>query len=275
MQGERSFWEVVIEVTSQWDHEARPMTASTLAEALSGPMGCQVSLAAAWMESCDIMSQYASADLEVADDVLDEELAAITASRQAFRPLLEARVQARIDRVDDSTKGQATCAQCGSKASSHGRPSRVWESTLGTLKLKRRWSICPNAEHRHGRSLAQEALMLPEAEYTALLDEAITLVATTVPHGMAVQLLGKIMGVEVSNHAVQNAVERRAERVVELQDQDATEQIAEEKVEELKTYFTNNRDRMEFLSILHTVLRGFASPVAPWKAQTIMSPARV
>jgi hypothetical protein len=223
MQGERSFLEVVIEVTSQWDHEAKPMTASTLAEALSGPMGWQKSLAAAWMESCDIMSQYASAALDEADDVLDEELAALIASRRAFRALLEARVQARIDRVDDATKGQATCAQCGSNASSHGRPSRMWESTLGTLKLKRRWSICPNAEHRQGRSLAQEALMLPEAEYTALLDEAITLVATTVPHGMAVQLLGKIMGIEVSNHAVQNAVERRAERVVELQDQDATE----------------------------------------------------
>lgn len=65
--------------------------------------------------------------------------------------------------------------------------------------------------------------MLPEGDYTALLDEAITLVATTVPHGMAVQLVGKIMGVEVSNHAVQDAVERRAKRVVELQDQDATD----------------------------------------------------
>lgn len=223
MQHERSWWEVLVEVTSHWDHKAKPMTASTLAEALSSHIGGQVALAAAWLESCDIMSQYASADLDEADDAIDEELAAIMASRRAFRALLEARVQARIDRVDEATKGQATCTQCGGKASSHGRPSRMWESTLGTLKLKRRWSLCPDVEHTQGRSLAQEALMLPEGDYTALLDEAITLVATTVPHGMAVQLVGKIMGVEVSNHAVQDAVERRAERVVELLDEDATE----------------------------------------------------
>jgi len=222
-QENRSWSEILVEVTSQWNHEAEPMTASALEDVLGSRMGGNVALAVAWMQSCDAMTQYANASLDEDEDALDEEFLAIMASRRAFRPLLEARLQARIDRVDEATKGQATCKQCGGKASSHGRPSRTWESTLGVLKLKRRWSLCPDAEHTKGRSLAQEALMLPEGDYTALLDEAITLVATTVPHGMAVQLVGKIMGIEVSNHAVQDAVERRAERVVELQDQDATD----------------------------------------------------
>jgi hypothetical protein len=219
----RSWSEILIETVRQSSLEDQPMTASTLTEALAQRMGGNRALAVAWMQSCDVMTQYANTSLDEDEDAIDEELAAIMASRRAFRPLLEARLQARIDRVDEASKGQATCKQCGGKASSHGRPSRTWESTLGTLKLKRRWSLCPDAEHTQGRSLAQEALMLPEGDYTALLDEAITLVATTVPHGMAVQLVGKIMGVEVSNHAVQDAVERRAERVVELQDQDATD----------------------------------------------------
>jgi hypothetical protein len=219
----KSWIETLVDVVRQWDHEARPINASTITEALAQRMGSDRALAAAWMQACDVMTQYTNADFDEDEDSIDEELAAIMASRRAFRPLLEARLQSRIDRVDEATKGQATCKQCGGKASSHGRPSRTWESTLGTLKLKRRWTLCPDAEHTQGRSLAQEALMLPEGDYTALLDEAITLVATTVPHGMAVQLVGKIMGVEVSNHAVQDAVERRAERVVELQDQDAAE----------------------------------------------------
>lgn len=48
MQHERSWWEVLVEVTSHWDHKAKPMTASTLAEALSSHIGGQVALAAAW-----------------------------------------------------------------------------------------------------------------------------------------------------------------------------------------------------------------------------------
>jgi len=223
MASDRSWSEILIETVQKWSHEDQPMTAATLTEALAMRMGGNGALAAAWMQSCDVMTQYANASLDEDEDAIDEEMAAIVAPRRAFRPLLEARLQARIDRVDEATRGQAICKECGTKASSHGRPSRTWQSTLGPLKLKRRWSLCPDAQHTQGRSLAQEALMLPEGDYTALLDEAITLVATTVPHGMAVRLVGKIMGVEVSNHAVQDAVERRAERVVELQDQDATD----------------------------------------------------
>lgn len=199
------------------------MTASVLTEVLASRMGGNRALATAWMQAGDVMTEYASASMDEDEDAIDEELAAIVASRRAFRPLLQARLQARIDRFDEATKGQATCKQCEKKAQSHGRPSRRWKSTLGTLKLERRWSLCHEPEHTQGRSLAQEALLLPDGDYTAPLDETITLMATTVPHGMATQLVGKILGVEISNHAVQDAVERRAERVVELQDQDAAE----------------------------------------------------
>ena len=213
----------LVDVVKRWDHDALPMTESTLAEALTLGIGGDVSVAGAWIQACEIMTQYACADVEDDEDALHEERAAIVASRRALRPLLEARLQLRIDRVDAATKGQATCTVCGKTASSHGRPSRTWESTLGPLRLRRRYSRCPDARHTQGRSLAQEALLLPESDYTGLLDEAITLMATTVPHGMAVQLLGKTLGVEVSIHAVEDAVERRAARVVALQDQDALE----------------------------------------------------
>jgi hypothetical protein len=157
------------------------------------------------------------------EDSIEEEGAAIEASRRAFRALLEVRLQARADAVDSASKGQTRCPVCGQKATSHGRPSRSWESSLGTVMLARRWCVCANSEHSQGRSLAQERLLLPEGPYTARVEEAVTLMATTVPHGMATHLVNQLLGVEISEHAVQQAVERRGSGVTKLQEQDAQE----------------------------------------------------
>jgi len=191
--------------------------------ALAAQGGYEPNMARAWLLASEVMTAYANSPLHEQEDAIIEEAAAIAASRRAFRPLLEARLQARVNAVDAATKGKTTCPICAQKASSRGRTSRSWESTLGELRLSRRWCECENTEHTQGRSLAQERLLLPAGPYTAPLEEAITLLATTVPHGMATQLASRLLGIEVSEHAVQDAVERRGRGVTELQDREAAE----------------------------------------------------
>ena len=100
-----SWLETLVDVVRKWNHEAQPMTVATLTEALEMRIGGDRTLAAVWIQSCEVMTQYTDAGLDEKEDAIDEELAAVVASRRAFRPLLEARLQARIDRIDEATKG--------------------------------------------------------------------------------------------------------------------------------------------------------------------------
>jgi hypothetical protein len=56
---------------------------------------------------------------------------------------------------------------------------------------------------------------LPVGDYTAGLDEVATLMAVTVPHGMAVELIEQMMGIEISEQGAKSATARRGEQVVE------------------------------------------------------------
>jgi hypothetical protein len=214
----------LVEIVQTLHIQGESLSVETVVTALAGRMGSEPAMARAWLLANEIMTAYASAPLGEDEDSIGEEFSAIAASRRAFRPLFEVRLQARVDAVDVATRGRATCPICEQRASSQGRPSRSWESTLGPVTLSRRWSLCStDPKHTQGRSLAQEKLLLPDGPYTAPLEEAITLMATTVPHGMATQLVSRMLGVEVSEHAVQDAVERRGRGVTELQDHDAAE----------------------------------------------------
>lgn len=199
------------------------MSVESVAEEMSRVMECGSELARAMLAAGDVMAEYAASSLTDDEDSIDEEARAIEASRRAFRPLLEARLQSRIDRIDEAMRGRVVCPECGATAQSRGRFGRAWQTALGPLHLTRRFSQCKDADHRRGVFAAQEKLLLPEGPYTARLEEAITLMATTVPHGMAKQLLGQLIGVEISEHAVQDAVERRGRGVVELDAAEAEE----------------------------------------------------
>ena len=69
--------------------------------------------------------------------------------------------------------------------------------------------------------MAERELRIPSGKYTARLSESMTLMATVTSHGAAERLCHKLLGIQVSEHAIQDAVEERAEVVVRLQDQDA------------------------------------------------------
>lgn len=137
--------------------------------------------------------------------------AAVKAALAAARPLLEVRLQDRLDALDEETRGQAECTACKTVASSQGRRKRRWRSLTGPLELTRRYAQCSKCGEK--RSLSQERLGLPWSDYTPRLEEVCTLMATTVPHGMAVELVERLAGVEVSGRGIQQMTERRAQKL--------------------------------------------------------------
>jgi len=184
-------------------------------------------------ESMEVMWEYAKASVEDGVDALDEEGAAISASKRAFQPVLEARLQARIDAVDRETAGLSKCPVCGKSGESKGRRPKTFLSTFGGLTLFRRWCEC--AGHKKGWAEAERRLQLSTGRHTPRLDESMTLLAAVTTHGMATTLCRSLLGVDVSEHALQDAVERRAEAVVQLQDRQA---------ERLRPAEKNGRPRM-------------------------------
>jgi hypothetical protein len=80
---------------------------------------------------------------------------------------------------------------------------------VGALRLKRRYCHCESCGS--GCAPAQQALGLGDGDFTPRLEEVCSMMATTVPFGMATDLVAKLCGIEISVKAVEDLVERRAE----------------------------------------------------------------
>ena len=172
---------------------------------------------AALLEGCEVLARHATADLPDADAVAEEE-AALVASRAAVRPILEARLQAQLNRLDAAPHA-ARCAECEQFAESQGFRRRSWASGFGDIVLRRRYSYCSSC--RTGRAVAQEKLGLGKAHWTPQLAESITKLATVVPYKTAVELASSLIGVEVSVHGAEHLVVQRAEHVAMKSARDA------------------------------------------------------
>jgi Uncharacterised protein family (UPF0236) len=171
-----------------------------------------IPLAAAFAEALAELTQYATAPVGEATDAVDVENAAVLAARRILRPLLQAKLQGRLDALDGQPAGQTRCPTCQKSAESQGRLARDWTSLFGDLELRRRYRYCADCDA--GFAPAQQALGLPTGDFTPRFEEACTLMTTTVSHGMAQQLLGKLLGVEVSLHALEDMTERRGAAVL-------------------------------------------------------------
>lgn len=183
-----------------------------LTEAVGSTMGS--SIAHAFLDGACELARYASTEISEKENAVDAECDAVAASRRIVRPVFEAKLQKRLDEIDQKTAGIATpCRKCGENTESEGRPKRTWKSLLGLLGLRRRYATCEPCEC--GVAPAQIALGLPDGEFTARLEEVCTMMATTVPHGMATGLIGKLCGIEVSVKAVQDMTDRRGAAVIE------------------------------------------------------------
>lgn len=152
---------------------------------------------------------------------IDDETGAIAAAIKLAGPLAQARMQRRLDGLDAAREEAARCPKCEGKAHSVGRVERGWTSTAGRIWLKRRVSHCAPCKRQVAES--QRRIGLGDGDFTPRLEEVATLLATTVPHEMAMKLLDKLLGVGVSEYAIQEMVERRGVALQEILTEQATQ----------------------------------------------------
>lgn len=210
---ESSWIELVAETWDGLSQQNEAPSTKEFAQALAARLSLDVSVASGLLTGFQTLLAYAQAERAPDSTALEEERASVQAALAAARPVFEARLQRRVDEVDER-KEEVKCGGCGRAGVSQGRRERTWRSTVGQISIKRRYSWCEACQQ--GRALAQERVGLPAGDYTAGLDEVATLMAVTVPHGMAVELLAQMMGIEVSEQGVKSAIARRGEQVVEL-----------------------------------------------------------
>lgn len=181
------------------------------------------SVARAFAEGVAELAAYATRASASGSTAIDAEMEAVSVARRVVRPLLEAKLQAQVDALDAQSVGQTRCCKCAQHAESQGRRSRSWGGMLGDLRLKRRYAYCETCDV--GVAPAQQSLGLSDSDFTPRLEEVLTMLATTVPHGMAVTLASKICGVEVSIKASEDMVERRGAEV-QRRDREQAEKLA-------------------------------------------------
>lgn len=174
-------------------------------------LGVDREAAAALFRGMESLVEFMRGDLSAEASAADTEAAAVTAGLRAVGPLLQRRLQKQLDAIDRQTPRKTHCLNCGAVAQSQGRRKRPWTSITGKIELTRRYAYCKKC--KQGRALAQEALGISWSPFTPRLEEVCTLMATTVPHGMAVSLVEQLLRVGVSERGIQQMVERRAQQL--------------------------------------------------------------
>ena len=213
----------VAEVAALWQELAAGGSApqeTELAAALAQRLHLPQAVARGVLQGFQTLVRYAVSECAGGSTALEEERGSVQVALASVRPVLEARLQQRLDEADASTP-EVTCGQCGGRCVAQGRRVRTWQSTVGRLQVRRRYAWC--ARCAQGEAPAQRQVGLPESGMTAGLAEVTTLLATTVPHTLAVQLVAQLLGVEVSVQAVQHSVAQRAAQVIQLQEEEAQE----------------------------------------------------
>jgi hypothetical protein len=176
------------------------------------------SRAQAALRSLAAVLAYMEAELPKDSSVLDEENLATAAAHRAVQPALAERLQQRIDAFEAQTAGAARCPlqACDGKGHSRGRAQRSFLGRHGRLTVSVRQSVCQKPGCGHTFSPACDHLGLGSGRFTPGCADVVTMMATTVPHGKAVTLLGEMLQIEVSEHAVQDLVEARGEALLAL-----------------------------------------------------------
>ena len=173
---------------------------------------------AAVLDAVELLVRYA--EDELAGDVLAAEADALALSRHVVRRLFEQKLQAQLDQLDDTSAGQPTpCVTCETSMASQGRRTRGWMSTMGPLRLRRRYVHCSTCAV--GDAPSQHVIGLGESEFTPRLEETCTLMSTTVPFGMARSLVEQVCGIEVSTKGVQQCSDRRGAALLEQLSEEA------------------------------------------------------
>lgn len=180
---ESSFLETFTHAFNDLSSKALSPSSSDLIEELASRLNLNATLVAGLLKGFQALLEYAQTDSTPQTTALDEERTSVQAALAAVRPLFQARLEHKIDELDDKQE-EVNCRSCAKVSASQGRRKRAWRSTVGTIELKRRYNWC--ADCKKGRTFAQESLGLSKGDYTVGLEEIASLMATTVPHEMAV-----------------------------------------------------------------------------------------
>lgn len=195
---------------------------ASVGEALARQLGVGGGVGIALVEAMDGVFSFLRAGPGEDGNAVDDERAAMEAALRLAGPMVQARLQKRLDALDAEQTQAAPCPTCHVTAHSVGRPARSWKSLVGAVRLKRRVAACPKCKVQFSPS--QQRVGLSDGEFTPRLEEAFTLVATTVPHEMAVTLVAKLVGANVSEYGLQQMVERRGKAVEAILAEQADEQ---------------------------------------------------
>ena len=114
---------------AQTDGSAEAMAKAIAAQLASQPAAMAV--AAALAEGFAELARYAAEEPGEAADSVDIEVEAIAAARRVVRPLLQAKLQQRLDALDAKTARHNLCPRCKKPTESQGRRSRGWGSVVG------------------------------------------------------------------------------------------------------------------------------------------------
>jgi hypothetical protein len=193
-------------------------SAQELADELARRLAIDGATALGLLQGMETLVQYAEREWADSNTVVEEERQSVAVALQSVRPILQGRVQRRLDAIDQA-QPEVWCRGCRHQAQSQGRRRRSWGSIVGDLALTRRYHWCDGCEQ--GRAVAQEKVGLTDSDYTPGLEEVCTLMATTVPHQMAAGLVQRLLGIELSAKAIKSMTERRGQQVVERADQEA------------------------------------------------------
>ena len=126
------------------------------------------------------------------------------------------RLQERVREFEATVTGDTKCPSqdCKSKAHSRGRVLRTFVSRHGEMQLSVRRCVCLDDSCGKSFSPACDHLGLSNHQFTPGFADVATMLATIVPHGKAVSLLGEALQIAVSEHAVQDLVEVRGEALL-------------------------------------------------------------
>lgn len=198
--------------------EGRVPTMEEVAREVGRRIGQEAEPVLGVLRGMEVLVLFAESELKPEETALEEEAAGLAVAQAVVRPMLQRRLQRRLDEADRQVE-EVRCQGCGQKMESQGRRQRTWLSTVGELTLARGYQWCERCEQ--GRAVAQEKVGLPESDATASLEQVCTLMATTVPHELASMMVKQLLGVQVSPKGIKSMVARRGQAVVQQMDQEA------------------------------------------------------
>jgi len=81
------------------------------------------------LSGIEVFMTYAEREPGPEETALEEEQAGLAAAQAAVRPLVQLRLQRRLDGVDEQVQ-EVRCQGCGQKMEGQGRRQRTWRVSL-------------------------------------------------------------------------------------------------------------------------------------------------